>query len=105
MRNVVWCGFADLCQTARGVRDYNVLLDCCDVLFLADFPILDETERNGAKRFMRLVDLFYERRALVLCHSFAVSPRALYRGSSHAREFLRTASRLEEMLARAHALL
>ena len=105
VRNVVWCGFADLCQTARGVRDYNVLLDCCDVLFLADFPILDETQRNGAKRFMRLVDLFYERRALVLCHSSAASPRALYRGGSHAREFLRTASRLEEMLARAHALL
>ncbi len=105
VRNIVWCDFADLCQKARGVRDYNILLDCCDVLFLADFPVLDETQRNGAKRFMRLIDLFYERRALVLCHSFAIAPRALYGGRSHAREFLRTASRLEEMLARAHALL
>ena len=104
-RNVVWCDFADVCQKPRGVRDYNALLACCDVLFLADFPVMDETQRNGAKRFMRLVDLFYERRALVLCHSPAASPRALYGGRSHAKEFQRTASRLEEMLARAHALL
>ena len=104
-RDVVWCDFADLCQTPRGVRDYNALLARCDVLFLADFPVLDETQRNGAKRFMRLIDLFYERRAIVLCHSPASSPRLLYGGESHAREFRRTASRLEEMLARAHALL
>ena len=104
-KNVVWCSFADLCQRARGVRDYNVLLGCCDVLLLAEFPVLDEGQRNAAKRFMRLVDLFYERRAIVLCHSVAASPRALYGGESHAKEFKRTASRLEEMLARAHALL
>ena len=67
--------------------------------------MLDEGQRNAAKRFMRLVDLFYERRAIVLCHSVAASPRALYGGESHAKEFKRTASRLEEMLARAHALL
>ena len=104
-RDVVCCDFADLCQKARGVRDYNALLARADVLFLADFPVLDETQRNAAKRFMRLIDLFYERRALVLCHSPATSPRALYSGESHAQEFPRTASRLEEMLARAHALL
>ena len=104
-RDVVCCDFADLCQKARGVRDYNALLARADVLFLADFPVLDETQRNAAKRFMRLIDLFYERRALVLCHSPAASPRALYSGDSHAQEFPRTASRLEEMLARAHALL
>ena len=104
-RDVVCCDFADLCQKARGVRDYNALLARADVLFLADFPVLDETQRNAAKRFMRLIDLFYERRALVLCHSPAASPRALYSGESHALEFPRTASRLEEMLARAHALL
>ncbi len=104
-RGVVCCGFADLCQSPRGVRDYGILLARCDVLFLADFPVLDERQRNAAKRFMRLVDLFYQQRALVLCHTAAVSPRRLYGGESHAKEFQRTASRLEEMLARAHALL
>ena len=97
--------FAKICQLPRGVRDYRALLACCDLLFLTEIPELSEKHRNEAKRFMRLIDLFYEERALVLCATSATSPRLLYSGSSQAQEFLRTASRLEEMMTRAKGLL
>ena len=104
-RGVGLSSFAKICQLPRGVRDYRALLACCDLLFLTEIPELSEKHRNEAKRFMRLIDLFYEERALVLCATSATSPRLLYSGSSQAQEFLRTASRLEEMMTRAKGLL
>ena len=97
--------FAKVCELPRGVRDYRALLSCCELLFLTEIPELGETQRNETKRFMRLIDLFYEERALVLCATSAATPRLLYSGLSHAREFQRTASRLEEMITRAQCLL
>ncbi len=97
--------FAKICQLPRGVRDYRALLACCDLLFLTEIPELSEKHRNETKRFMRLIDLFYEEDALVLCATKATTPRLLYSGLSHAQEFPRTASRLEEMITRANNLI
>ena len=61
-------------------------------------PIMDYRRRNAAKRFIILIDTFYDN-AVKLLASAAAQPDALYRGSEgfEAQEFKRTASRLIEM--------
>jgi len=71
-------------------------------------PVMDYARRNEAKRFIILVDTFYDN-AVKLVASAAAEPSALYVASDgfEAHEFRRTASRLIEMgsqgyLARPH---
>ena len=65
-------------------------------------PVLDQTRRNPAKRFILLIDTLYDRhRRLVL--SAAAPPDQLYAGRpgvTEAFEFDRTVSRLVEMQSR-----
>ena len=99
-RGVAIVSFNEICQKPRGVRDYRNLLLHCDLLFISKIPKLGEAQRNSAKRLMRLVDLFYEQRAIILCQAQAQMPIKLYSGHSSAKDFRRTASRIEEMAAR-----
>jgi cell division protein ZapE len=69
-------------------------------------PVFDEAAGNQARRFIALVDEFYDRNVKLIL-SAAGPVDALYRGGKLAFEFRRTRSRLEEMqshdyLARPH---
>jgi cell division protein ZapE len=59
-------------------------------------PQLDETREDQSRRFIALVDEFYDRRVKLIL-SAAVSIENLYAGSRLAFEFDRTRSRLIEM--------
>jgi cell division protein ZapE len=61
-------------------------------------PAIGEEQRNQAKRFILLIDTFYDN-AVKLIASAAVTPAWLYRGTEgyEASEFKRTVSRLNEM--------
>ena len=69
-------------------------------------PQLSEEDANTARRFITLVDEFYDRNVKLLI-SAATAIDTLYTGRKLAFEFQRTASRLTEMqsheyLARPH---
>jgi len=69
-------------------------------------PQLSEENANEARRFITMVDEFYDRNVKLLM-SAAVPIKQLYSGSKLAFEFERTTSRLTEMqshdyLARPH---
>lgn len=91
--------FAQLCDAPLGARDYLAIADRFDTIFIDDVPIMDQTRRNPAKRFILLIDTVYDRhRRLVV--SAEAAPDALYAGRPgvvEAFEFVRTASRLVEM--------
>ncbi|MGD1922587.1 MAG: cell division protein ZapE [Paracoccaceae bacterium] len=93
------CGrasFSDLCEQPLGPADYLAIADQFDVFFLDDIPVLPWSRNNEAKRFVTLIDTFYEARIRFFCSAEA-EPENLYTEGTGAFEFARTASRLAEM--------
>ncbi len=90
--------FTALCGQAFSATDYMALAEKFDAVVLEDVPILVPEQRNEARRFITLIDIFYEARVLLIM-SAAAEPCELYHGVSgaEAREFERAASRLIEM--------
>jgi cell division protein ZapE len=94
--------FAQLCDAPLGARDYLAIAERFDTIFLDDIPVLDQSRRNPAKRFILLVDTLYDRHRRLVA-SAEVPPDQLYQGRpgvTEAFEFARTASRLTEMQSR-----
>jgi len=103
---VIWFDFDTLCEQPRGARDYIEIARAFNTVLLSNVPVMDETASNAARRFINLVDEFYDRGVKLLVSAEA-SIDALYTGKRLAFEFERTRSRLTEMqsreyLARAH---
>lgn len=103
---VVWFDFADLCEGPRAAADYIEIARSFNTVLISDVPAMGDHNNDASRRFMTLVDEFYDRRVnLVL--SAAVPATELYRGDRLGFEFQRTVSRLIEMqtaeyLAEAH---
>ena len=103
---LVWFDFKVICGGYRSQNDYLEIARCFHTVLIADVPILDSHSDDASRRFVHLVDVFYDRNVKLIV-SAAASPDRLYRGTRLKQEFLRTASRLTEMqshdyLARAH---
>lgn len=103
---VAWFEFAALCDGPRSQDDYIEIARAFQAVILSSVPVFDETLENQARRFIALVDEFYDRRVKLIV-SAAAPIAGLYRGVRLAREFERTRSRLLEMqskdyLAAAH---
>jgi len=90
--------FGDLCQQPLAGVDYLKVAREFHTVLLDQVPILNYARRDQAKRFIILVDAFYDN-AVKLLASAEAEPHALYRESEgfEAHEFKRTASRLIEM--------
>jgi cell division protein ZapE len=90
--------FSALCQSPLGAGDYLALAERFHTLFLDQVPILQLAERNAAKRFIALVDTFYDRGRILIINAEA-RPSQLYPVDHgiEAFEFRRTISRLREM--------
>jgi cell division protein ZapE len=104
--DAVWFTFKELCDGPRGQADYIEIARCYHTVFLSDVPVLDAHSENQARRFVSLIDEFYDR-SIKLIISAAKPATELYRGAKLTFEFQRTSSRLIEMqsqeyLARPH---
>jgi cell division protein ZapE len=95
-RGVARVDFATLCREARGAEDYAALAARFHTLVLDEVPVMDESRRNEARRFMTLIDTLYEHRCNLVVSADA-PPDRLYAGHDGAFEFQRTVSRLSEM--------
>jgi len=101
-----WFGFAALCSGPRGTADYIEIARQFHTVVVSDVPAFGPGADDEARRFIALVDEFYER-GVKLVLSAADPAEQLYRGTRLEFEFRRTASRLAEMqsheyLARPH---
>lgn len=93
--------FTELCGRAHGVADYLVLAEQYDVFILTNIPCLTPEQRNEAKRFVLLVDTFYEHKVKLICTADC-PPDKLYPEGDGSFEFRRTVSRLMEMQSAAY---
>jgi cell division protein ZapE len=105
-RGVARFGFDELCERPLGAADYLKIAHEFHTLILDRIPVMDYDRRNEAKRFIILIDTFYDNGVKLLA-SAAAEPELLYRGQDgfEAREFKRTASRLIEMRSQSYLAL
>jgi cell division protein ZapE len=96
---VIWFDFDALCDGPRSQDDYIELSRDYHTVLLSDVPRFDRSLENQARRFIALVDEFYDRRVKLIL-SAAAPVEDLYHGKTVAVEFQRTRSRLEEMRTR-----
>ncbi len=104
--DVVWFDFAELCGGPRSQNDYIELAREFHAVVLSGVPALGAGNDDAARRFINLVDEFYDRNVkLVMAADRQLMD--LYDGHRLRFEFQRTVSRLQEMqshdyLAREH---
>ncbi len=104
---VAWFDFDALCEGPRAVADYIALARRFNTVLISGVPVFGAPTRDdAAKRFIHLIDEFYDRRVKLLLSADAAA-NALYANGRLRSQFERTESRLIEMqstdyLAEAH---
>jgi cell division protein ZapE len=94
--DVVWFDFKALCDGPRSQHDYIVLAKEYHAVLVANVPELGQRNDDQARRFIYLVDEFYDRRVKLVL-SAAKPLNSLYVDGRLGFEFQRTVSRLLEM--------
>jgi cell division protein ZapE len=88
--------FADLCDQPLGANDYLHIAHAFHTVIIDGVPVIDPGRRDIARRFINLIDAFYDCRTCLIASAEA-EPSALYPSGHGADLFERTASRLMEM--------
>ncbi|XP_077343277.1 AFG1-like ATPase isoform X2 [Lithobates pipiens] len=84
------CTFEELCDRPLGASDYLEMCKKFDTVFIRRIPRLDMTKRSQARRFITLIDAFYD-------HKDASAGLSVFTGEEEIFAFQRTLSRLTEM--------
>ena len=102
---IVWFDFDAICGSRRSSSDYLEIAKCYETVLVSDVPVFKERD-DLARRFINMIDTFYDHRVRLIV-SAGDMPGRLYRRGRLAGDFCRTASRLIEMqssdyIARGH---
>ncbi|MCQ4270774.1 cell division protein ZapE [Pseudomonas kuykendallii] len=105
-QDVAWFDFRDICDGPRSQNDYIELGKIYHAVLVSKVEKMDAAKDDMARRFINLVDEFYDRNVKLIL-SAEVELKDLYSGGRLTFEFQRTLSRLLEMqshefLARPH---
>ncbi len=95
-KDVAWFDFRALCDTPRATADYIEIAREFHTVLISDIPLLTDQYFSAARRFLHLVDEFYDRRVKLVV-SAAVPLGELYAGGLNDFPFERLLSRLTEM--------
>lgn len=101
---VAWFEFREICDGPRGQADYIELARCYHSVFVSGLPQLTSTMENQSRRFISMIDEFYDR-GVKLFIAAAAPPDTIYRGERLTFEFQRTLSRLIEMQSKEYLAL
>jgi cell division protein ZapE len=94
--NILWFDFPALCDGPRAVADYIALAKTAPAIIVSNVPQFTLYSEDPAKRFVQLVDEFYDRHVKLILSAGAPITE-LYDGERLRAEFGRTESRLIEM--------
>jgi cell division protein ZapE len=95
-KGVAWFDFRELCDGPRSQEDYIEIARWYPTVIVSNVPLLDREHEDQARRFIAMVDEFYDRRVKMVA-SAAAGIEELYTGRRLGFEFQRTSSRLTEM--------
>ncbi len=95
-KGIAWFDFNDLCDGPRSQADYIEIARWYPTIIVSGVPELDELRENQARRFVALVDEFYDRHVKLIVSAERPADE-LYTGKRLRFEFERTVSRLIEM--------
>ncbi len=95
-KSIAWFQFEEICDGPRSQADYIEIARWYPSVIVSGVPQFDPSLENQARRFIALVDEFYDRRVKLIL-SADVEVNSLYRGGKLSFEFDRTVSRLIEM--------
>ena len=90
---IIWFAFRELCDKPTSTADYIEIARAFNTVMLSAVPRMDEENADATRRFINVIDEFYDRNVKVLI-SAACPIDELYAGNRLAFEFQRTASRL-----------
>ena len=93
---VVWFAFEVICSQPRSSLDYIEVAREHHTVFVEGIPQLSATRDDAARRFINMIDEFYDRKVKLIATA-EVCMQELYTGSRLKFEFERTVSRLHEM--------
>lgn len=104
--DVIWFDFSELCEGPRSQNDYIEIAREYHAVVVSNIPQLSVANDDAARRFINLVDEFYDR-SVKLVVSADAELASIYTGGRLSFEYERTTSRLLEMqsheyLARPH---
>jgi len=90
--------FRDLCEKPLGASDYLAIAHRYRTVFIDGIPVLAPAKGNETKRFINLVDTFYDNQVRIVASAQAMPEDLLpVRKGTVGFEFDRTVSRLFEM--------
>ena len=95
-KGIAWFDFDDICDGPRSQADYIEIARWYPQVIVSGVPCFDAKREDEARRFIALVDEFYDRRVKLIV-SAASDATDLYSGNMLEFEFERTVSRLIEM--------
>ena len=95
-KGIAWFDFLEICDGPRSQEDYIEIARWYPTVIISDIPQLTHELDNPGRRFVALVDDFYDRKVKLIV-SAAAQVESLYIGERLQFEFRRTTSRLIEM--------
>jgi cell division protein ZapE len=95
-RGVARFDFSDLCIAPLAAPDYLAIARDFHTVLIDHIPVMGENMHNVARRFVVMIDTFYDEGVKLIC-SAAAPPEALYPDGKGSDAFRRAASRLAEM--------
>lgn len=106
VEGMAWLSFDELCRQPRSASDFIELGRIFQTVLLEGVPVIDSGAEDAARRFITLIDEFYDRSVKLIVTAEA-APEQVYQGTKLSFEYQRTLSRLLEMqskeyLAREH---
>jgi cell division protein ZapE len=96
---VVWFDFKQICTSPRGAADYIELARLFHSVIVSHVPVFNEKNNDEARRFITMIDEFYDRKVKIALSAMADLDH-LHEGGGLAFPFERTRSRLLEMQTR-----
>lgn len=99
--DVIWFDFSAICDGPRSQNDYIEVAEQFSSVLISGVPCFSVSDEDQARRFISLVDEFYDRKVKLIL-SASASIQSLYQGQRLQFEFERTQSRLLEMQSDAY---